>query len=136
MDNRWVIPYNLHLLATFDCHINVEICSTIKAVKYLYKYVYKGHDRVSFKVASSTNETKNDEIESYQSARWISPPEAACRLFAFDLYSMTPSVVPSSVHTYDIQSVQFQLTKTWKMFLQMDKGKQQYFLNSSRKIQK
>jgi hypothetical protein len=27
------------------CHINVEVCSSITAVKYLYKYVYKGHDR-------------------------------------------------------------------------------------------
>ncbi|KAG6726965.1 hypothetical protein I3842_02G107600 [Carya illinoinensis] len=45
LDNRWVVPYNLYLLTTFDCHINVEICSTIKAVKYLYKYIYKGHDR-------------------------------------------------------------------------------------------
>ena len=53
MDNRWVIPYNPFLLATFDCHLNVEICSTIKAVKYLYKYVYKGHDCVSFRVAGN-----------------------------------------------------------------------------------
>ncbi|KAF5480113.1 hypothetical protein F2P56_000882, partial [Juglans regia] len=44
LDNRWVVPYNPYLLATFDCHINVEICSTITAVKYLYKYIYKGHD--------------------------------------------------------------------------------------------
>ena len=39
LDNRWVVPYNAYLLAKFDCHINVEICSTIKAVKYLYKYI-------------------------------------------------------------------------------------------------
>jgi hypothetical protein len=25
----------------YNCHINVEICSSIKAVKYLYKYIYK-----------------------------------------------------------------------------------------------
>ncbi|KAG7990742.1 hypothetical protein I3843_02G039400 [Carya illinoinensis] len=48
LDNRWVVPYNPYLLAMFDCHINVEIYSTIKAVKYLYKYIYKGHDRVAF----------------------------------------------------------------------------------------
>ncbi|XP_028109697.1 uncharacterized protein LOC114308332 [Camellia sinensis] len=36
LDNRWVVPYNPYLLAKFDCHINVEICSTIKVVKYLY----------------------------------------------------------------------------------------------------
>ncbi|KAG7956985.1 hypothetical protein I3843_11G152200 [Carya illinoinensis] len=45
-------PYNPYLLAMFDCHINIEICSTIKTVKYLYKYVYKGHDRVAFTLVS------------------------------------------------------------------------------------
>ena len=29
----------------YDCHINVEVCSTIGAVKCLYKYIYKGHDK-------------------------------------------------------------------------------------------
>jgi hypothetical protein len=29
----------------YQCHINVEVCSSITVVKYLYKYVYKGHDR-------------------------------------------------------------------------------------------
>nr|XP_027076087.1 uncharacterized protein LOC113699936 [Coffea arabica] len=41
LDNRWVVPYNPYLLALFDCHMNVEVCSTVKLVKYLYKYVYK-----------------------------------------------------------------------------------------------
>ena len=40
LDNCWVVPYNAYLLAKFDYHINVEICSTIKAIKYLYKYIY------------------------------------------------------------------------------------------------
>ena len=47
LDNRWVVPYNPYLLLKYNAHINVEICSTVSAVKYLYKYVYKGHDRVS-----------------------------------------------------------------------------------------
>ncbi|KAK9665852.1 hypothetical protein RND81_14G140800 [Saponaria officinalis] len=37
LNNGWVIPYNPYLLALFDCHIKVEVCSTIQAVKYLYK---------------------------------------------------------------------------------------------------
>jgi hypothetical protein len=44
-DNRWVVPYNPYLTMWYQCHINVEVCSSITAVKYLYKYVYKGHDR-------------------------------------------------------------------------------------------
>ena len=75
VDNRWVIPYNTYLLATFECHFNVEICSTVQAVKYLYKYVYKGHDRVSFNIGNSDDITPIDEIEKYQTGRWVSPLE-------------------------------------------------------------
>ena len=45
LDNRWVAPHNKWLAKKYNAHINVEICSTVKAVNYLYKYVYKGPDR-------------------------------------------------------------------------------------------
>lgn len=45
MGNKWVVPYNTWLSAKYACHINAEVCSSISAVKYLYKYVYKGHGR-------------------------------------------------------------------------------------------
>ena len=98
MDNRWVIPYNPYLLARSDCHFNVEICSTIQAVKYLYKYVYKGHDRVSFNIGDANQNKPVDEIEQYQSGRWVSPLEAMWRIFGFDLYEMYPPVMPLNVH--------------------------------------
>lgn len=41
VDNRSVVPYNPYLLEKYDAHMNVEICSSITSVKYLYKYVYK-----------------------------------------------------------------------------------------------
>lgn len=69
LDNRWVVPYNPYLNAKFNCHINAEICSSINAVKYLYKYVYKGHDRIHFLVIRKNQNKKIDEIFSYQSAR-------------------------------------------------------------------
>ena len=37
IDNRWIVPYNVHLSKLFDCHLNVEYCGTIGAIKYLYK---------------------------------------------------------------------------------------------------
>jgi hypothetical protein len=45
VDNWWIVPYNLHLTTKYHTHINMEICSSISVVKYLYKYVYKGPDR-------------------------------------------------------------------------------------------
>jgi hypothetical protein len=39
-----VVPYNPYLSLLFNCHINVEVYTSVAAIKYLHKYVYKGHD--------------------------------------------------------------------------------------------
>lgn len=44
IDNQWVVPHCRELLKMFNCHINVEIVSSVRAVKYVYKYIYKVHD--------------------------------------------------------------------------------------------
>ncbi|KAH7522014.1 hypothetical protein FEM48_Zijuj07G0093000 [Ziziphus jujuba var. spinosa] len=107
LDNRWVVPYNPYLLAKFDCHINVEICSTIKAVKYLYKYIYKGHDKVAMNIKSFKNDEDIDEIHSFQSARWISPPEAMWRIYGFSLNEMHPHVMTLQIHLENKQMMSF-----------------------------
>ncbi|XP_074298792.1 uncharacterized protein LOC141629731 [Silene latifolia] len=86
-----------------------EVCSTIKAVKYLYKYVYKGHDRVSFTVEDGVEQRDYDEITAFQSARWISPPEAVWRIFRFCMNEIHPNVVPLQVHLPNMQPVLFRL---------------------------
>jgi hypothetical protein len=48
LDNRWVVPHNVYLSTKYDAHINVEVCNNISIVKYLFKYVYKGHDHATF----------------------------------------------------------------------------------------
>ena len=49
-DNRFVVPYNPYLLLKFNSHINVEVCSTVQCIKYLFKYCYKGHDYAFIKM--------------------------------------------------------------------------------------
>ena len=56
----------------FNCHINVEACGSIKSVKYLLKYIYKGHDRASIAVREGDNAEGNgnvDEIKQFRDAR-------------------------------------------------------------------
>jgi hypothetical protein len=98
LDNRWVMPYNPYLFAKFNCHMNVEICSTIKAVKYFYKYIYKGHNRVAFNMISKHISQDIDEIQQFQSARWITPPEAMWRIYGFTLNEMYPFVYSLQLH--------------------------------------
>ncbi|XP_021729322.1 uncharacterized protein LOC110696338 [Chenopodium quinoa] len=87
LDNQWVIPYNPYLSMLFDCHLNVE-----------------GHDKISYNVVASDSETV-DEIHRYQSGRWVSPCEAAWRIFSFDLFEMYSSVLPLQVHLPYMQTV-------------------------------
>ncbi|KAK9733325.1 hypothetical protein RND81_04G060000 [Saponaria officinalis] len=105
LNNGWVIPYNPYLLSLFDCHLNIEVCSIINAVKYLYKYVSKGHDKIAFNVLKNGVSTTVDEIEQYQSGRWVSPCEAAWRIFGFDLFEMHPPVMPLPIHLPNMQSI-------------------------------
>ena len=107
MDNRWVVPYNAYLLAKFNCHINVKICSTIKVVKYTYKYIYKGHDKIHFLVNSDTNSSEIDEIREYQAARWVSPIKAIWRIYKFSLFDIYLVVISLQLHLENYQSMTF-----------------------------
>ena len=40
LDNRWVVTYNPFPAKKFKAHINVQVCTSIKSVKYLYKYTH------------------------------------------------------------------------------------------------
>jgi hypothetical protein len=51
LDNRWVVPHNVYLSTKYDAHINVEVYNNIRVVKYLFKYVYKGHDRATIEIS-------------------------------------------------------------------------------------
>ena len=65
---RWVVPYNPYLTKKYNTHINVEFCASVKAVKYLFKYVLKGHDEATLSVR--TRETVN-EIKEYVHGRYV-----------------------------------------------------------------
>ncbi|XP_058188055.1 uncharacterized protein LOC131304732 isoform X1 [Rhododendron vialii] len=104
IDNSWVVPYNPWLILKYNCHINVEICSSIISVKYLYKYVYKGPDRVSLEVRPAPN---YDEIQQFVDARWVCAPEAVWKIFKFPMTRMYPSVERLQIHLPNKQQVTF-----------------------------
>ncbi|PWZ13684.1 ATP-dependent DNA helicase PIF1 [Zea mays] len=108
LDNRWVVPYNPYLLRLFNCHINVEACGSIKAVKYLFKYIYKGHDRASVVIRyASKADDDVDEIKQYRDARWVTPPEASWRIYGFELSQISPPMIQLQLHPPNMHMVAF-----------------------------
>ena len=108
ISNGDVVPYNPYLCQKFNCHINVESCHHISAVKYLYKYIYKSLDEGSLRFEQSTGEIKYDEISSYVDGRYLSAPEACWRIFAFPRHDNSHSVQRLAIHLPDEQPVFFQ----------------------------
>ncbi|KAJ9567031.1 hypothetical protein OSB04_002997 [Centaurea solstitialis] len=107
LDNRWVVPYNLKLLMMFNCHINVEVCSSIIFVKYLFKYVYKGHDKQVIHVDPDREEVVVNNLKRFQDARYVSSLEAIWRIFSFKLSQTHPCVMDLQVHLSNKQLVKF-----------------------------
>jgi hypothetical protein len=111
LDNRHVVPYNRCLSKKFHCHINVEICASIKSVKYLYKYVYKGHDCAQVQVTEvpvdGAAPPGRDEINEYLAGRYIGSTEALWRLFGFKMHAEGNPVMRLPVHLEGQHMVQF-----------------------------
>ncbi|CAG9834798.1 unnamed protein product [Diabrotica balteata] len=111
IDNRWVVPYSLLLSKTYNAHINVEFCCSVKSIKYICKYVHKGSDMAVFRVENTNVNAppinKNDKITLYQIGRYISSNEAAWRIFGFPIHERDPVVVHLAVHLENGQRVFF-----------------------------
>ncbi|XP_021995534.1 uncharacterized protein LOC110892691 [Helianthus annuus] len=111
-DNRFVVPYNALLLRKYQCHVNVEWCNQSGSIKYLFKYINKGHNRVTasvFQANSTKNDTEQnvavDEIKAYLDCRYISACEAAWRIFMYDIHYRYPAVEVLPFHCEDGQSI-------------------------------
>ncbi|CAH9074553.1 unnamed protein product [Cuscuta epithymum] len=132
IDNRLVVPYNRHLLMRYNAHINVEWCNQSRSIKYLFKYVNKGHDRVTagfYDVSPHQADSKRvDEIKLYYDCRYLSSCEAAWRLFAFDINYREPSVERLTFHLPDEQHVIFDEGDSLQEVLEAQAHKKTKFL--------
>ena len=101
-------------------------------MKYLYEYVYKGHDCVSVRLTGVTAtghamqlapaapavaggsggglagpQQPRDEIANYIDSRYVGPCEAFWRIFGFDMQGRSPAVQRLQLHLPGLQTVTY-----------------------------
>ncbi|XP_012833445.1 PREDICTED: uncharacterized protein LOC105954317 [Erythranthe guttata] len=132
LDNGFVVPYNRVLLSKYRAHINIELCNQSKSIKYLFKYVNKGDDRVTatfFQPPSTdADPAVRDEIKMYYDCRYLSACEAMWRIFAFEIHYRDPPVIRLSFHLPDNQPLVFNENQSLKRVLERTTARQTMFL--------
>ena len=109
VDNSWVVAHCTKLIMMFDCHINVELCiSRVGSIKYLFKYLCKGRDRVTVELTSDDPNQRHDELQNFIDARYASESEAIWRLLGLTYIKMSPTVAGLDVHLPGHQNVYFE----------------------------
>ncbi len=87
----------------------MEICSSVQAVKYLYKYIYKGSDHAlaQLEPVAPGTEIVIDEIKDFCDSRYISCIEAVWHIFHNSMHGQYPNVVLMDIHLEDQNTVTF-----------------------------
>jgi hypothetical protein len=104
INSSWVVPYNPYLLQKFQTHINVEISTSIKSFKYIYKYIHKGGDKAEIRLRTINEEegpqtyADLDELKNWADSRYISAHEAIWRLLEYPTNSLSHVVHRLSLH--------------------------------------
>lgn len=112
LDNRHVVPYNPRLLLKYHAHINMEWCNQSTSIKYLFKYIHKGFDRITATIGSAIPDSCNDtepidEIKQYLDCRYVSPSEACWRIYAYNIHGRKPSVERMFYHLIGEKSLYY-----------------------------
>ena len=62
--NARVVPYNPYLTRRYNCHVNIELCADVRAIRYIFKYIFKGHDLTNVAITE-----RNESLQQPQNPR-------------------------------------------------------------------
>ena len=121
--NADVVAFNPFCAVRYDSHCNVESCASSHAIRYLFKYCFKGANVVlaqirkdwsttlkrkgwsDVKVQNFLQKCKVNEVKRYLASRYVTAPEAFWRMFGGEITSIYPEVVRLDCHLENQQMV-------------------------------
>ncbi|XP_072088582.1 uncharacterized protein [Arachis hypogaea] len=112
---------------SYQAHVNVEYCNKSNAIKYLFKYVNKGPDRVAVGVTKEASSGEDaqviDEIKQFYDCRYLSACEAVWRTLAYDIHQRWPSVMRLTFHLPGEQNIIFKDDDDLEEIVEEEEGK-------------
>ncbi|XP_046399926.1 uncharacterized protein LOC124166438 [Ischnura elegans] len=84
--DEWIVPCNPVVLLLMECHCNLEVATSQRVVKYLFKYINKGPDRARVAIV------EDQSMDDHANLQYISACEALWRILEYDLSCREPTV--------------------------------------------
>ena len=106
VNDSWVVPHNPQLLMKFNCHMNVEVCTTVRSVKYIFKNIHKGNDAAHVEIRQ--NHLNHDEILQHLNARYVGPHQAVFRIMQYKMHDKSHIIIRLAIHLPLQQNVHYQ----------------------------
>ena len=86
--------------------INVEVCASVKSVKYILKYIHKGGDCADVDIRENT--VHHDEILQYLNARYVGPHQEVFRIMKYKFHDRSHTIIHLALHLPLQQNIFFQ----------------------------
>jgi hypothetical protein len=84
-----IVPFHKKMLEHWNGHINVEFCATTFAVLYLYKYLFKGNNKLKIHFENTSDLHPKDEINHFLRGRLVTTMDTMWRGFGYQTYPAT-----------------------------------------------
>ena len=98
IDNRSIVAHSPYLTQKYGGHINVEKVCSVKSVRYMFKYTFKGCDMATYKKVSRDSDEPEDNITVWEEGRYLSHGEAYWDIYEFARHGNYPPVVLLDLH--------------------------------------
>ncbi|XP_048334874.2 uncharacterized protein LOC125423772 [Ziziphus jujuba] len=109
--DKYPIGEDIDNIISIEIHNEANDPEYYDAVKNLMIHGPCGHDRVTATFYGNANDGNvhghMDEINMYYDCKYISPCEAACRIFGFDIHYRDPPVERLNFHLPNEQNIVF-----------------------------
>ena len=101
-NSKDVVSYNAYFLTHFNAHINVKSYVRYCAIKYTFKYIYKGPNYTTItlkaQAAGVRLQQPMDEIKEYVDIQYITTHEALQRIYKYCIYSRFIPMQQLTIH--------------------------------------